>query len=244
MAKKKKKKSTGKSQKKQQKHAAKRKQKNKRLARMRSIFASSARLPSLRQAASWPLHEVLITEDWRDPMTFTQVLIVRKGPDGLYAVALALVDQACMGVKTAFSKVVDKREYRQLRSELTSIQKLSKGDINLAAKIIRESVAYARSFGIKPDPDIAQTQILLQGADPDACHEPIPLGGPEGKPTFIAGPYDNIPKIIKTLEKHLGPDGFHVLLPLMDDEDFFDDDFFDDYDEDFFDGEIIDDDDW
>ena len=240
MARKKKKKRSSKSRpKKQQKHAAKRKQKHSRLARIRALFTSSplARPPSLFDAASWPLHEVLISEDWRDPMTFTQILVVRKGPGGLYAVAAALVDQACLGVKTAFGRVVDKRDYRLLRSRMAANQVLIKSDINLAAKIIRESVAYAHSFGINPDPDIGQTQILLRGADPDACHEFIPLGGPEGKPFFIAGAYDNIPKIIKTLEKHLGPDGFFVLFPMMGDVEFFDD-------EDFFDDEMVDDEDW
>ena len=212
MAKKKKKKSTtGRKLKKQQKHAVKRKQKRKQLARLRDALLH----PSLSKAASWPLHEVLISESWRDPKELTQILVVRRGPAGWYAVGSALVDQACLGVKSAFGRVVDELEYRELRSRMMETQELIPGDINLAAKIIREAIAYARSFGIEPDPDVRETLILLGDADPDACQEKIPLGGPEGKPIFIAGPYDNVPKILKTLEKHLGPDGFTYIIPIV-----------------------------
>ncbi len=211
MAKKKKKKSTtGRKLKKQQKHAVKRKQKRKQLARLRDALLH----PSLSKAASWPLHEVLISKTWRDPMQLTQIMVVRRGPAGWYAMGSALVDQACLGVKSAFGRVVDELGYRKHRSHMMETQELIPADINLVAKIIREAIAYARSFGIEPDPDVRETLILLGDADPDACEEEIPLGGPDGKPFFFAGPYDNVPKILKTLEKHLGPDGFTYVVPI------------------------------
>ncbi len=210
MAKKKKKKRPLNRQKQQQKRAKKLKEKRKRLRRM----MQDVLYPSLKQAATWPLHEVLISSTWKDPMELTQILVARRGPEGLYGVGSFLVDQACLGVKSAFGRVVDELEYRKFRSRMRETQELIPGDINLAAKIVREAVAYARSFGIQPDPDIKDALLMIRDADPDACQEAIPLGGIRGKPTFIAGPYDNIEKIIKTLEKHLGPDGFEVIVPL------------------------------
>ena len=56
-------------------------------------------------------------------------------------------------------------------------------------------------------------------ANPKACSVPVPLGGPEGKPFFIAGPYDNTDRIIARLTKAVGPDGFHFLAPLGPDTD-------------------------
>jgi len=63
--------------------------------------------------------------------------------------------------------------------------------------------------------------LVLGDADPDACDVPIPLGGKDGKPFFIAGPYDNVDRIMAKLTRKLGPDGFHFLFPVSGDEEIF-----------------------
>jgi len=198
-------------QKRQRKRAKRLKEKRKRLMKVMHDLL----YPSLKEAATWPLHEVLISSTWKEPMELTSILVARRGPEDFYAMGSFLVDQACLGVKSAFGRILDELEYRKLRAQMRRSQELIPGDINLAAKIVRESVAYARSFGIKPDPDITEALLMIQDADPNLCKETIPLGGIQGKPTFIAGPYDNIEKIVRTLEKHLGPDGFDMVIPLM-----------------------------
>jgi len=61
----------------------------------------------------------------------------------------------------------------------------------------------------------------LSGADPDACPAKIPLGGDDGKPFYIAGPYDHARAIVDKLIRRLGPDGFHYIIPMeVDDLDF------------------------
>jgi len=50
---------------------------------------------------------------------------------------------------------------------------------------------------------------------------PIPLGGREGKPFFVAGPYDNVDRIMAKLRRKLGEDGFHFMIPLAGDEESF-----------------------
>jgi hypothetical protein len=87
-------------------------------------------------------------------------------------------------------------------------------DLNLVAKIIRESIAYARRLGFNPDPDYRDAMVLLGDVDPDACDVSIPLGSKDGKPLFIAGPYDDVDRITVKLEKAVGPDGFYYLVPL------------------------------
>lgn len=52
---------------------------------------------------------------------------------------------------------------------------------------------------------------------------PLPLGGPEGKPAFFAGPYDNVARVIATLKRTVGPDGYHFMMPLEADGDAFPD---------------------
>ena len=101
---------------------------------------------------------------------------------------------------------------------MMSHQDMIKADVNLVAKIIREAIAYARELGFRPDPDYRDAIPVLGDADPDACDVPIPLGGKDGKPLFIAGPDDDVDRIMSKLTRKLGPDGFHFLVPLEEDE--------------------------
>ncbi len=94
-------------------------------------------------------------------------------------------------------------------------------DLDLVAKIIREGVAYARQLGFEPDPDFRKAMLVLGEANPDACPISIPLGGPEGKPLFVAGPYDDVPIIISKLTRAVGRDGFHYIVPIDPDTEFF-----------------------
>ena len=95
-----------------------------------------------------------------------------------------------------------------------------KADLNLVAKIIREAITYAKDLGFEPDPDYRDAMLVLGNADPDACDVPIPLGK-DGKPFFIAGPYDNVDRIMAKLTRKLGSGGFHFIAPLVGDEEFF-----------------------
>ncbi|MDX9955796.1 MAG: hypothetical protein RBT75_16965, partial [Anaerolineae bacterium] len=44
--------------------------------------------------------------------------------------------------------------------------------------------------------------------------ESIPVGGPDGKPYFVAGPYDNPTRVMKHLERLLGPGNFTFTAPV------------------------------
>ena len=177
----------------------------------------------LRASGNWPLHECLLAEEWQKEGAIIQILVARRSPTGQIATGTFLVDLGCLGVKSAFASLFDtRREYRQkLRARMTSQQKMIKADVNLVAKIVREAIAYAQGLGFKPDPDYRDAMLVLGDADPDACDVPIPLGGPEGKPFFIAGPYDNVDRIMAKLTRKLGPDGFHFLYPVSGDEEIF-----------------------
>ncbi|MFQ5854215.1 MAG: hypothetical protein ACE5LU_01025 [Anaerolineae bacterium] len=79
--------------------------------------------------------------------------------------------------------------------------------------------------GVSPDPDYRDAMLVLGDADPEACPDDIPLGGEDGKPFFVAGPYDDVPAIMAQLTKAVGPDGFTYLVPIdPDTEVFLDDD--------------------
>lgn len=177
----------------------------------------------LRTAGHWPLHECLLTKEWQKEGTITQILVARRSPSGEIVTGTFLVDLGCLGVKSAFASLFNtRREYEQkLRSGVTESQNMVRADLNLVAKIIREAIAYAKELGFKPDPDYRDALLALGDADPDACDVSIPLGGQDGKPFFVAGPYDNVDLIMTKLMRKLGPDGFTYFVPLRGDEEVF-----------------------
>ena len=205
-------------QKARQRKKAKRKKKRSPLSR---LLQSPRAL--LRSSGNWPLHECLVTKDWQQEGNIVQILVARRSPSGQIAAGTFLVDLGCLGVKSAFASLFDtRREYEQkLRARITSQQEMIKAEVNLVAKIIREAIAYAKDLGFKPDPDYRDAMLVLGDADPDACDVPIPLGGRDGKPFYIAGPYDNVDRIMAKLMRKLGPDGFTYLIPISGDEEVF-----------------------
>ena len=171
---------------------------------------------TIREAGQWPLLECLIPEEWQDTKNILQIVVARRSPQGQVAAGVFLVDLACLGVKDGFPAVFpSQREYEQrLRRQVTGRQKMMRADLNLAAKIIREATEYAARLGFRVHPDAVEAMPILGDANPDACDVPIPLGGPDGKPMYIAGPYDNVRAIMNRLLRTLGPGGFSYLVPL------------------------------
>lgn len=160
-----------------------------------------------------------MTKDWQNTRNIIQVLVARRSLLGEVICGVFLVDLGCLGVKNAFpSKAFGSvGEYRSnLRRSTTERQEMVPTDLNLAARVIREAVTYARSLGFAPNRDYPDAAILLGDADPDACDVPIPLGNGEGKPLFIAGPYDNSRRTIAQLIRAVGVGNFEYLVPLED----------------------------
>ncbi len=200
-------------------------QKRKAARKKKLIAVPVRRKPTLRKTFSkeelWPLHEVLVTESWNSQKNvpeLVQVLVSRKKPSSdSVAIGGFLVDLACLGVKDAMSGVISMKEYRALRDGINKRQTLVPADLDLVAKIVREGIKYARSLGFEPHPDYYDAVLILGDADPDACREEVPVGW-NGKPFYIAGPYDNVDAILHRLMEKLGPDGFTYLAPIPTDE--------------------------
>jgi hypothetical protein len=192
-----------------QRHAAKRKEKRRALAATRPAGARGV----LRAAATWPLHECLITHGWQQhPDELVQILVSRRSPEGHLAGAVFLVDLACLGLKNAMATVFDgPLDYRMLRESIEETQRLEPADLDLVAKVIREGIAYARQFGFHPHRDYADAALFLAGADPDACPAEVPLGV-DGKPFFVAGPFDDAARIMAQLNRVVGPEGYEYMV--------------------------------
>ena len=160
-----------------------------------------------------------MSEGWQKEGAITQIIVSRRSPEGQLAAGAFLVDLGCLGVKNAMVGLPEtRREYQKLRRDLSGHQDLVVADINLVAKIIREAIAYAEELGFRPHRDYRDARHILGDADPDACDLKVPLGSKDGKPLFIAGPYDNADRIVAKLTRKLGPDGFYYMVPVAGDE--------------------------
>ena len=198
-------------QKKLQKKNAKRKEKRSTISRQMQALTK----PSLSRAKDWPLHEVWMTEGWSEPEQLIQILVARRGPNGYIAIGNMVIDTMCMGAKNAYGFVVSDIEYDKTLRDMQQNQILVRtDDVNLVAKIVRDSVVYARELGINPNRDLTKALRVLGPADPDACLIEIPLGGPDGRPYFFGGPYDDYNRIIAKLTKAVGPNGFTYTVPI------------------------------
>jgi len=184
----------------------------------------------LRAALAWPVMECWVNEEWEDPMQLNQVVVTRRNPaTGEVMAGTYLVDRACLGVKDAYAAnfANAKAFRREMLAHLTKSQKLIKIDFNLAAKIVEAGIEYAAQFGFRPHRDYREASILLQDADLDAVDVEIAVGGPEGRPFFVAGPYDNADKIMGQLAQKLSSEEFHYMMPVPADAEFLRADTFD-----------------
>jgi hypothetical protein len=139
--------------------------------------------------------------------------VARRGPGGEIAAAICLVDLGCLGVKNAFARLfVSRADYERAKSRLATPKVAV--ELDLAAKVLRTAIDYAADLGFDPHPDFAEVEPLLAGARPALCEVPVPVGGEDGKPFYVAGPHDDVEAIMGTLAHRLGYGGFDFIAPV------------------------------
>lgn len=191
----------------------------------------------LTLAANWPLHLSLMTEGLEDEGIST-CLIVRRSKEGTFAISSFLVDTYCLGVKEAWAKVVPGDLFDSFKTDAIENGRVpfEAAAPGLIRKLVEQSVAYARQFGIEPHRDYSKAALIFGDINANACLEEFEFGD-EGVPHYIAGPVDgpNMQReIIAAMEKvggkvSLVPGGTRyggINLDLIDESDFDDDDDF------------------
>ena len=157
------------------------------------------------QAVRWPVLECLVSEHWGDGRSLATVIVARRRDgQGLIAMALFLMDLQCLGGKNGFAAMFDPSRYRSTCAAAMEAQGAVAVSLDLAAKIVREGIAYGRSLGFSPHADVVRALPMLHGACPEHCDERVPLGGPDGQPLYIEGPDDDAKRIIDTLDRRAG----------------------------------------
>ena len=186
-------------------------------ARAQAITASITPRNIIRQARTFPLLDCHISADWKGEMGLVQILISRKQPDGNICFGVFLVDKFCLGLKNTFAEAdFTRREYEdRVVHGLMGRTKMKKCSLELAQQMIYQSIDYAAQFGFQPNKDFALSQYILlpRGELPEK--EQI-IFGKDGKPFFVAGPHDNVGRILRQLEKTAGPGNFNYLAGIGD----------------------------
>lgn len=201
---------------KRQKKLERRKAKAK--AKKKALVRQVSRGMALRfeEAAAAPiLHCSTTATLWDEGIS--SVLISRKLKSGQVAFAVFLVDAYCLGVKNVMLGVVPRSRYdSQVYGKLSEEYGLVKLKPEAARKLVEGAVEYARGLGLPPHPDYRKASPIFGDVDADCCTEEF-VYGKDGKPYFVAGPYDSpwrCKQIIRTLTDHCGPDGFYYTIPV------------------------------
>ncbi len=197
--------------KKDEKRKAKKREVSRREHESRSLVSR------IRRASSWPVFKCFITEGWREEKV-AEIVLARERGRGV-AVAFFRVDLLCLGVTDAlFHEAITREEFLAMSEELAEVQPVTPCSLEFALKVLESGLVYARELGFPPARDYSAVRDFFGDAKLSDVSEEVECGD-EGRPTFVARPSDDIPRILSQLEEKVGPDGFHFIpLEELDEE--------------------------
>ena len=184
--------------------------------------------PSMTKAkpyAKYPIHECLIPEDLFSS-GLGELVVARRTPSGDIAFSAFVIDVFCLGVKDAMFLVMSEDEYEQrIKVEMirTADRTFEKIHQSSAKKLLDGLLNYSKELGFMPHPDCKNAYDIFGDIDASVSPEKYTYGK-EGKPFYMNGPYESeadSKRILNTLTKSCGVDGFDTLVLLGDmDDDF------------------------
>jgi hypothetical protein len=186
-----------------------------------SWFSNLLAMGEFELAARAPIYECYVANEVFSE-GIGQVIVSRRSASGQIAAGVFLVDAYCLGVKDAFAMLKPREVFDDFVAD--NPLRLRRVLPEYAKKLVESAVAYARDLGFEPHPDYRLPSKLLNDIDASACETEFTFGK-DGKPFFMSGPHDSqarCKKIIDTLERRCGPDGYHFMMaldPFADDDD-------------------------
>jgi hypothetical protein len=135
------------------------------------------------------------------------VAVVREHSDTEVSVCGYLVDTYCQGVKNAVPPLMMDR--RELSAYLAHFFSAYDGEplpapIELAQNVVLGAVEYAETLGFDPGADFYLAKPHLGAWQPPSQIR----FGLHGKPYFQQGPYDNPTRVLRTLDRSVGPGNY------------------------------------
>ncbi|MCU0707775.1 MAG: hypothetical protein MUF23_05745 [Pirellula sp.] len=139
------------------------------------------------------------------------LICVRRTRAG-FGASVFLIDELCLGVKDA--DVIRDVSMESLRDSI-----LERGGSEVspayALKKLQAVIEWSRGIGFEPHPKTPLAMQIFRDVDPNDCSSTFSFGRPEdGKPMFMAGPFDGPERIQATLQKlqKLGQGNYHFVF--------------------------------
>jgi len=191
----------------------KRQKENARKKHAAQARAVSPEVALFRKAGEYPLYECLIGGDLEEGMAL--ITVVRQQSEHLLMGAVYIVDTYCLGLKNTHCwKGCTVTDYTlEQRPEHVAEFNARPATLERVHQIIYGAIDYARALDFRPHADFRIARHFIGESDDFPRDESLEFGK-DGKPLYFAGPRDNYAKIMKHLEKRLGTDGFHYILPV------------------------------
>ena len=164
-----------------------------------------------------PIHECLVPEELFEHGMGT-VVFSRDMGDGEIAACFFLVDTLCLGVKSAFFRILSEDLYHNFINEMMERGEETFLEVGPACvrKLVEGAEAYAHDLGFAPDPDYKVARMIFAEVDSAECGEEFAFGE-DGKPCYVQGPEDTqakVRKIVDTLRARCGEGNCEVVLML------------------------------
>ncbi len=158
-----------------------------------------------------PIYKCLIADRY-DDMGLTLCLIIRKQPGGKFMFASFVVDRHCLGVKDATTNCNSEEEQiEEITKKLSMNGTIKEVSAAYLHNLIYAAVDFAEENGFKPHQDFKLAEYVLDPELIDNGIDKIEVGK-DGKPFFISGPYDNVDRIIATLNRNVGEGNYDYTI--------------------------------
>ena len=167
------------------------------------------------KARSYPVETCIITKDY-NLKGLAQCLVTRRVAEDKLILGCYLVDIFCLGIKNCIVRVVNNAEALRMIGIIKETEPFMNCDWNLFQNIVYGAQEYAEELGFYPNKDFATGKYILDDLD-DLEYIEVEFGK-AGKPFFISGPFDNVDKIIATLNRSVGEGNYDVLIQLSEDD--------------------------
>lgn len=145
----------------------------------------------------------------------TTVLLIRRAPKSMVAYANFLVDRWCLGVKDVTAGIQTSMAMQGMLEQYSARLNMTESSPERGRSIVEGGVAYADSLGLRPHPDYEKARWIWGDVDPSqsAVEEEF---GFEGRPTYLAGPYDDDARqrmILQALNDSVGQGNYRLMPP-------------------------------
>jgi hypothetical protein len=167
---------------------------------------------TLQQAREFPILGCWIMNGWQD-QGITPVVVARQQAEDKIVYGVFLVDLYCLGVKNALWKIdISLKQFHRNLPRLCSDMP-EPCEISLAHELIYGSIDYAWQYGFEPHLDFGKASLILDLPEAHPRGNKVEFGK-DGKPFFVAGPYDNARTIVNQLMRTAGEGKFDYMLML------------------------------